>query len=350
MRILLIVNDIHFKGGGEKVASNIASWYAEKGKQTYILSMEKKQEKSIFPISNKVNVDYLGVKNTKLISKLIVFFRLFKYLKKNQFDFILGIGTYANVLLGFLHFCCGEKIGCEHNSFDSVSLFWKVLRRLSYPRLDSTVILTKEDFCKMKQISSKVYVIPNCISIPPQKALLNNKNILAVGKIYPQKGFDIMIEVFNLFAKKNTDWTLTIVGDGKDKQKIITLIKKYNLTNRVFIMKPTNNIEKYYLDTSLYLMTSRFEGLPMVLLEAQSYGIPIISFDCKTGPKEIVIHNRNGYLIREGDIENMVEYLHKYVNDYKLRMNLSKNARIDAKRFIPEEIYKLWDNLFKEKL
>ena len=344
--ILLIVNDIHFKGGGEKVASHIASWYAQKGVNCCILSMDKRKDTEIFPVAASVEIDYLNVKNTFVLSKLLVCIKLYKYLSTHNFDFILGIGTYANVVLGILPKTYGKRVGCEHNSFDCVSFIWKMLRKISYNKLDATIVLTNEDLFKMKQLNTCSFVIPNSIFLPEQKSSLNNKTILAIGKLYPQKGFDIMLHVFSSFAKINRDWNLVIVGDGQDKKNLLRMIEVLDLEDRIKIMPPTNNVSKYYLSSSIYLMTSRFEGLPMVLLEAQSYGLPIISFDCKTGPKEVVSDNYNGYLLPEGEMDRMVDCMLKLCGDDKLRHLMGERAAKDASRFSPEKVYMLWDKLF----
>ena len=143
------------------------------------------------------------------------------------------------MVLGILPKTYGKRVGCEHNSFDCVSFIWKMLRKISYNKLDATIVLTNEDLFKMKQLNTCSFVIPNSIFLPEQKSSLNNKTILAIGKLYPQKGFDIMLHVFSSFAKINRDWNLVIVGDGQDKKKLLQMIEVLDLEDRIKIMPPT---------------------------------------------------------------------------------------------------------------
>ena len=346
-RILLIVNDIYFKGGGEKVASYIASWYASLGDSVCILSMSTmSQTVTMYSLHSKVVVKFLNVVNTKISSKFIIYNRLRKFLKDNSFDFILGIGTYANVLLGLINVPNGKKIGCEHSSFHNVSWIWKCLRKISYRNLDAAVVLTKTDLSAMQNLNPNTFVIPNSVPMPEQKASLKPKRILSIGRFYYIKGFDIMLDVYKEFVQCQPDWELVIIGEGPDERLLLDKIMSLGIQDKVKLVPPTDNIGKEYLSASIYLMTSRSEGLPMVLLEAQSYGVPMISFDCNTGPRDIIIDGYNGFLIPVGDTEKMVSCLLQLSKDDALRHKMGNNAIRNAEKFFPEKIFAMWNNLF----
>lgn len=344
--LLILVNDIHFKGGGERVASYIASWYSRKGDNVTLLSMSIKRDTPIYPLDSRVKICYLNVVHDKFLSKTFVLRKLRLIVKQNPVDIIMGIGTYANVLLGMIKCNNAKIIGCEHNSFHSVSLIWKLLRKMTYGRLDAVTVLTHTDLEDMKKLNPLCYVIPNSVPFTSKYSTLKNKQIVAIGKLYSQKGFDLMLDVCSIFFKSHMDWHLDIIGDGPDKMKILKKIRKLNLDNHVTLIPPTLQIEKEYLRTSIYLMTSRYEGLPMVLLEAQSYGIPIVSYDCDTGPRDIINHGVDGYLIKMGEEKEMAEALCALADSWELRKQMGKQALINAKRFSPEVIFSLWDKLF----
>ena len=348
-KLLLVINDIHLGGGGERVASNIANHYVNNGWSVTICSFGKQKQKNIFNLNNRVTVDYLQTTNNKYLKKIQVIYRFSLYCQNNKFSFILGIGTFPSVILGMIRPKKEKLIGCEHLSFNVTSFFWRILRRLFYPRLNAVTSLTNGDKLFLQRLNSNVFVIPNALTFnSSQRADINAKRFLSIGRFSPEKNFTQLIDIFNLFCKINSDWELRIIGEGKLQSELEQQIATLHLQNRISIHPYTDDIEKEYLSASVYVMTSLYEGLPMVLLESQSLGLPIISFDCPTGPRDIVIDGRNGYLIpmsKKTD-ELMVNILVSIASDATLRQTMSNYAIIDAQRFSPQKIYSIWDNLF----
>ncbi len=136
---------------------------------------------------------------------------------------------------------------------------------------------------------------------------LESKSILSIGRFTKQKGFDILISFIAVFFEKNPDWKLTLIGEGPLKNDIEYLVKRKGLENNIKIKEPTNYIEKEYLKSSIYIMTSKYEGFPMVLLEAKAFGLPIIAFDCPTGPSEIIRNGEDGFLIEMFNTKRVFE-------------------------------------------
>lgn len=309
--------------------------------------MANKKGTNTFPIDSRIDITYLDIVNSKILSKFKVVYKLQKVLKNYPQDTLfLGIGTYANVLLGFLKNknCCA--IGCEHNAFNSVSNIWKVLRILTYKKLDAGVVLTYSDLKNMKSITKKTCVIPNSVPIIDTSADLSSTKFIAVGRLSYQKAFDKLINIFHRFSLNYPDWKLEIYGEGEDKDKLKRLITELNLNDKVSLNNFTDNIFEVYSSASGLLLTSRYEGLPMVLLEAQSYGLPIISYDCDTGPRDVIINGRNGYLIKIDDEKAYINALSSIANNFSLRKTMGENAKKDSLRFSEEEIYKKWIELF----
>jgi glycosyltransferase involved in cell wall biosynthesis len=263
---------------------------------------------------------------------------------------LLGIGNFPIILAAMLP---KEKqlktIGCLHTPYKSLRHIWKFLRLLLYNRLDILVSLTQRDLPKLKKHNPNVRVIPNQVTFYPEHvAKLESKLILAVGRMDWLKGYDLMMEVFEQFCKKNCDWKLKIIGEGPSRPEIEKLAKEKGIADRITISPATGQIEKEYLAASIFLMTSRSEGLPMVLLEAQACGLPVVAFDCETGPAEIVHHGEDGYLVPLNNFEEMSDRLLELAADPDKRKTFGARARENVKRFLPDEIFKEWDEVFKD--
>ena len=324
--------------------------FVEKGYSVTIISLCKMDSVFSFELNKQVQIIYLNTNTFKVeyLNKIKSLFYLKRYLKRNYFDYILGVGTYLNILLAL---CKTDKnivkIGCEHNYFFSVSFFWGLLRKLFYKRLSIVVSLTEEDSKNLEKVNKHTVIIPNPLSFKiEEKALLIEKKIIVLGRISSQKGFDLMLEMFSEFCKVNNEWTLEIRGKG-DKKELKKYIENFNIvTNRVNLLPATSDVISAYMDASIYLMTSRFEGLPMVLLEASECGLPMVAYNCKTGPAEIIQDGENGFLIPCYDKKIMVEKLNMLCNDFELRRRMGEKAKQLAKRFDKDTICKKWIDLF----
>jgi len=263
---------------------------------------------------------------------------------------ILGIGTFPSLILAMMP---GKKnlktIGCQHNSYSFARHIWSFLRKLFFHRLSAVVSLTEHDLPKLKKLNKNSFVIPNSVSFfPEQPAKLENKIILAIGRMDYNKGYDLLLDVFSKLTVAHPDWSLRIIGNGPLKEKIISRIETAGLKDRVEILSPTNRIIDQYLDASIYLMTSRAEALPMVLLEAKACGLPVVSFNCETGPSDIINNDKDGYLIECFDVELMTEKVSALCSDTELRRQFGTRGRENIEKFLPEIIAQKWETLFQK--
>lgn len=347
-QIIFLVNDIHFNGGGERVTVNMSNWFVANGYKVIILSMSPRSPNKTFLLKKDVEIKYLGVNNSRYLSKIKTSKRLSNYLKTCQENsLIFGIGTYANVLLGLVKPKKIFTIACEHNAFNSVSKFWKICRSFTYKNHNACVVLTSSDIVDMKKLNNNSFVIPNSTPSVKISANLMNKKFIAIGRLSYQKAFDKMINIFEKFSQFNKDWCLEIYGEGSEKEHLKNLINKLKLDNRIKIYNFSNEISNIYLNASVLLLTSRYEGLPMVLLEAQSYGLPMICFDCDTGPRDVVINERNGYLIEENNNDLFVKAMLQLSNNETLRKQMGINSKEDSYRFTEDTIFQKWNNLIQ---
>ena len=154
------------------------------------------------------------------------------------------------------------------------------------------------------------------------------------------------MDAWHLLAPKFPDWTLDIIGDGEERHLLQERIDCYELVGRVELRRPTKEIGTAYSGASIMAMTSRYEGLPMVLLEAQACGLPIVAFGCKCGPRDIVTDGSDGFIVAEGDVEGLAQRLAQLMADVSLRRRMGAKAREAALRFNEDEIMKKWISTF----
>ena len=175
-----------------------------------------------------------------------------------------------------------------------------------------------------------------------------SKRIICVGRLLPQKGFDYLMEAWNLIAKKYDSWEIAIFGDGDLKTTLNNKITEYNLSDSMKIHNPTDKIFDEYNNSSIYVLSSRFEGFPLVLLEAMSFGLPCVAFDCPHGPSDIITHGEDGLIVPLGDIRKLAEAIEWMITHREERLRMSNNARLKAQRYTAEAIMPQWVEFFEK--
>lgn len=215
-------------------------------------------------------------------------------------------------------------------------------------RFDKFVVLTNEDKGYWGNLPN-LEVIPNAAKLVSKRySDGKNKRVIAVGRLDYQKGFDRLIQVWELVQKtgKYTDWNLDIFGQGEWKEWLQLLIDEKYLSDTLHINKPTNRIYEEYAKSSIIVMTSNYEGFGMVLVEAMACGVPAIAFDCQCGPKDIIQPGENGLLVRNGDIEGLATAMMKLMDDAAYRQRLSENAKGIISTYAEETVMQQWITLF----
>ena len=282
---------------------------------------------------------------------------LIKTLNQGDYDIVVGVHVFLSFQLASIHKSLHAKtIGWMHNSYDAffsinTSYLGKLKRYFSFQmlNLDKIIVLSKYDQEKyLKELNISSEVIYNPLTINPQgKGSPNYKKFLAVGRFSPlHKGFDILIEAFAVFAKQNKDWSLDIVGDGPERKMLYSLIDHYHLENRITIHPFTKNIEQYYNLASVYILSSRWEGFPLVLFEAMSYGLPVISSDIPIA-KEILENKGVAILFESQNIEILAQRMTE-ISKYMNLEEMGKMALNYAQKNTIENITKKWAILFDE--
>ncbi|WP_410002925.1 glycosyltransferase family 4 protein [Campylobacter volucris] len=355
--------DITLKGGVARVVANLANSLS-KIHQVDILSIYKKNE-LFFEINKEINVYFLYNKEYKYISK-----DMYKKYKYNILMYVL-----LKLKFKYMYFCEAIKIYFRNKKVKRFALNYDVIINnnyfsfskeifetsksiqimhgnfIYYPKdllkklahFDSLIILSNKQINKWKKYHKNIYVIPNFIPFISEKISdYKQKNVLSIGRMVSndEKGFLRLIEIWNLVQKdkKYKDWTLTIVGEGELKDTIKEKIKENNLENSIILKPFTKEIEKEYLNASIYLMTSKWEGFPMVLIEASSYALPSIAFDINTGPSDIIENEKSGFLIDDGNLDDFANKLCILMDDENLRKIMGLNAKEKVKNEFGKEV------------
>jgi len=194
-----------------------------------------------------------------------------------------------------------------------------------------------------------VVVMPNPLSFYPEsmEGVVKRKVVLCVGSLSHNKGQDQLIDAWGMIADRAKDWELHFYGKG-DTTKLLEQLDKLGLNRSVKFFPPTKNIVKVYKSSSIYALPSRSEGFGMVLIEAMACGVPCVSFDCPCGPRDIIKDGEDGYLVANGNIQELANSLMKLIADDELRRTMGENARFNVKRYSVESISLSWRGLFNE--
>ena len=369
MNLLIFIHSLH-SGGAERVTANLANYWAEKGWQITIVTLTDTAGDfyQLHPAVTRIGLGVSGESSNPLAAmanNLRRVIALRRILRQVRPQVALAMMTTANVLLALaaLRIKNIVTVGSEHTYPPRIPLgsIWEALRSRCYGLLDAVTGLTSESATWLRQHTNAkhIAVIPNAAPWPlaQQPPFLSlpdlaqsQRILLAVGRLAPEKNFDLLIDVFKRLANDFLQWQLIILGEGAERQALQAQIENLGLSGRVFLMGNAGNIGQWYSAADLYVMSSRFEGFPNTLAEAMAHGLPAISFDCDTGPRDIIRHELDGLLIPAEDITAMEAGLRRLMGDDDLRQQFAAKAVEARERFSLERVAGMWEQLFSEYL
>lgn len=363
-KIAYVIDCMYNSGGMERVLSVCANAICDVYNVTVITAFQKGQP-DFFELDSRIKRYDLGINdNANIRQKKRDYKRaLSAYLLVEHFDVVISMGGMD---LDFLYSICdgSKKVFWFHFAIDVAKTAWsgpnpnllkkikaqlKTWKRIYYARkYDKIVVLSKADLEAWKEYSNKAVCIYNPVTIGnPIQSDLSSKKVISVGRLGFEKGFDYLIDVWRLVAKRHKDWNLDIYGDGPLRNFIQQRIDELNLSDVITLCGRTPNISEKYTQHSIYIMGSRTEGLGLVLLEASSCGLPLVVFDCPSGPREIVTDGENGYLIPHvGDIDAMADKICLLIENAELRKQMGEKAKLMVDKFSIDTIRKQWMTLF----
>jgi len=370
MRLLIFIYSMG-NGGAERVSANLANYWAAKGWEVTIvtLSQQSLDFYELHPAVKRIALELAGDSAgvlTGLWQNRRRVIALRRVLRQTQPDIALGMMATANVLLALAawNLPALRTIGAERNHPPQLPLghLWETLRRYTYRLLNAVTVQTVEGerWLKNHTHAQRVTVIPNAVTWPlsgqepriSPGALYQSERqlLLAVGRLEAQKGFDWLIEAFFNLANKHPDWDLVILGEGSLRATLDKQVRESGLEHRIFLPGRAGNIGEWYENADLYVMSSRFEGFPNTLLEAMAHGLAAVSFDCDTGPRDIIRHELDGLLVPPGDISELTVALDRLMSDALTRQHFAERAVDVRERFSMERIVGMWEKLFEEIL
>ncbi|MEV4708785.1 glycosyltransferase family 4 protein [Actinoplanes sp. NPDC049316] len=245
------------------------------------------------------------------------------------------------------------RVGQDHMNLGTYKPALREAMLRAYPRLDAVTVLTEADLAAYRaalgHTGLRVERIPNGIpDRPAAPAGGRGRTVLAAGRLTPQKGFDLLVEAFGLVRERHPDWELAIFGEGRLRGGLTEQIKELGLGGHVHLRGMTRHLDRELARASVFALSSRFEGLPMVLLEAMDSGLPVVAFDCPTGPAEVVEDGVNGLLIPREDTAALAEGLCRLIEDAALRESFGRAARRTSARYEMPAVAESWERLFTE--
>lgn len=360
-KICFICGVIARSGGTERVGSIIASALANAGYDVVLLSCWN-HGGPYFPLDEKIDVQYLL--NPKIEGKLYRTYiypiaKLHRFIVKNNIDVIIDIDTE---LARFTSYAI-QGTSCKQISWEHFN-YWAMLKikekkRFTAKKLikqyaSKLVVLTEED--REKHIEAYallpdfVVTMPNpCLSDVTCNYSFANKTFLAVGRLTPPKKISALLDAWAEIQDRCLDWQLIIVGKGELEADLKSQASRLML-QRVTFAGHTDHVEDYYRTASCFVLSSEYEGFPMVILEAQSYGLPVISFDCKTGPKDLVLDGQNGYLVEDGNVKQLAEKMLLFTHSEETACRMSQYAAQEVQKYNLDSITEKWCALIDDVL
>ena len=378
INILYLIPSLSNSGGMERVLCEKANKLVDRGYSVYIFTTEMNESESsfyklderiiLFKSKNSFNSFHNYNVFIKIIYNSIYLYRykseLKSFIKKNNIDICVSMGgkeleffssISGNVRLVFESHFNPNVRSSFLKDFKGNNFFWNMVGRFrdwqyiqQTKSLDCVVVLTKAAQKHWKKTHHNIKIIKNPIPFKiTQKSYSRTfYRAIAIGRLEPQKGFDLLISAWRKVAEINPNWILDIYGEGSAYNELLDMIKINNLSGSINLKGITKDVKKELLTSDFYVMSSRYEGLPMVLLESIACGLPIVSFDCPTGPAEIIENNDCGLLVKNGCLDELSIKINQLIDSDTLRECMGNAAVHKARKYDINIIIDEWDDLF----
>ncbi|MDD5151451.1 MAG: glycosyltransferase [Flavobacterium sp.] len=356
MKIIVYFNSMSPAGGIERVISKHIAFFEKYNHEVILLT--KDRNKSFYELSQTVKVDSLDVKmNMDMNSRLkrvfqiiVVFFKSVLILRKKIKEHCPDVIYTATPFNLFEVYCsqhhCKNSLITEHSSFLAYNKIYQLIAKKLYKKVKVLTVPTTLDSTYYKSIGINNVYLPNPLPFYNEAtAALNNKVVLNVGRFTNDKRHKLLINLWSQAKAKDWGWKLKIIGKGENEMKIKEQIKRLNLEQSIILSLPTTAIEQEYLNASVFVLTSIAEGFGLVLAEAMACGVPCLSFNCPSGPRDIIDNDKNGFLIEEGQHQEFINKLDLLVQDEVLRKEMGQLAKFDIKKFESQIISKKLNEL-----
>lgn len=373
MKIVYCTPSLYIPGGVERVLTTKANYLADiAGFDVYIILTDGKDKAPYYPLSDKINIINLDINFEELwslsfIKKSFVYLKKQHIFKKKLTETLCNLkpNITISLLRREINFLCdikdgSKKVGEMHinkahyRNFEGkdynfikgiFAKLWMLSLIKNLKKLDMMVVLSENDRKSWTEISN-VLVMPNPLPFKISETPFPKKQqVIAVGRYVHEKGFDLLLESWKYVYAKHPGWQLVIYGTGatdqyKKQAQELGIDKVCQFNGAV------KNIQEKYAESSIYALSSRFEGFGMVIIEAMSHCVPVVSFDCPYGPKAIITNRKDGFLVENGNTQQLAERICYLIEHDKKRKEMGKNAIETANKYNINEIGKQWVRLF----
>ncbi len=374
MKIVYCTHSVYCPGGMERVLLNKVRWIRENTPwQVIIVTTDQEGRKPFYDFPEGVRIVDLGINYSRGNSlspfgKITDYFHRRKLHRRRLTDFLMQERPDLTITLypseasfvpdikdgskKILEFHYSKNFRLQYNRKGLLGLADKWRTRADEKlvrRFDRFVVLTNQDARDWGDIPN-MSVIPNAaIPLSSEHSDCLSRRVIAVGRLDYQKGFDRLIKAWRLVMDKGlTDWHLDIFGQGEWKDYLNNIIHENNLGNCVTVNAPVSDIAAQYTSSSLLAMSSNYEGFPMVMIEAMSCGLPVVTFDYKCGPRDIITPDVNGLIVPNGDIQAFADALVRVMTHTEMRRDMGRAALAVTERYSLETVMKSWNNLFEK--
>ncbi|MPW44389.1 glycosyltransferase family 4 protein [Acinetobacter guerrae] len=344
MKISFIISSLKYKSGIERVACVLANALYNSGYLVEIINRDTKKNKVAYPLEKGIEVYAFSGNYFKFYQSVE------KHIQSSKPDYIVlhNMGKLS-LLLSFLTISFNSKIiSLEHVAFLSRPVWVQFLYKIRAKKINKIVTLTNNDAQAYSSFHKNVTVINNSspfiLSLEKPSYCQDSKTVISIGRLTYQKNFKDLLLAWSLVNNEINDWSLDIYGTGEELHYLKKLIEDRKIRN-VTLKGQTDNVEQVYSNAAFYVMSSRYEGLPMVLIEAQTFGLPIISYDCPHGPAEVIDHDKNGLLVEDQNYKKLAAAILYLINNPDKRLNMSAQSLQEAKKYSVEFIVGQWEKM-----
>ena len=378
MKIVYCLNSVRHIGGIEMVTIVKANALAEvEGNEVYLVVTDNRNGVETTPLSSKVrlidlDVNYyeddwksqLYVLKGLFIKRQLHKERLKEVLAKIQPDVVISVGLSEkyivpslrmrkSVIVREMHYVKNYRSLVAESFLGKIMAYcgdWYDYRHI-IKKYDKIVVLTHEDKALNWNEGERVAVIPNpCTFRTDTVSQLTTKKVIAIGRLVKQKNFASLVRAFRLIANEHPDWVLEIYGEGGLRQELQDLIENMKLTNNVYLKGHTSEVQVQLINASCFMMSSIFEGFPLVLIEAMKCGLPVVSYACPCGPKDIISDGVDGFLVPFGDEKMLAERVCYLIENADIREAMGHSALKKAEKYSMDNIVSMWMGLFNDLL
>lgn len=360
MRIALVIWSLA-RGGSERVLVHLAQQLRARHYRVTVITLSAGEDDG-YLVPGGVDRVRLGVvrRSRSFIAAVVNNLGRLRALRRAlcDADIAISFGTETNVLVLLAVLGRGLPVvvseRCEPSIVPSAAR-WRWARRLLYPLAAQVVVQTEHAAGFFRWLRS-VAIIPNPATVPrgagadPEVTTPPRPYVVAMGRLVPQKGFDLLLTAFARIVARHRTWSLVILGEGPERAALQSLRGRLGLDGRVLLPGAVRDPAQILQGSDLFVLSSRFEGFPNALCEAMACGIAVVSTDCPSGPRDIVRDGVDGLLVRNGDVASLAAAMDRLMAHERLRRRMAARAVEVAERFSLEKVMARWEDVMEQAL